>query len=308
MAEREHENEIPSSPDPGHGGRLAQLSELVQLSPGGCLILEGEVIRSANHEAVETMGIPHHRLVGTPLVELLLPEFEQDCRQALHKADGEPEAEQQDRQTVGRRAVRLARGLTPIEIAAKPIDGDLTMVGVRSMADETRYSAQAGGPLTHDLLTGFPNRYHVLAQLKERLDAPGNKPLALVGLWVDELSELGDKFGKRAVQRVVRDVGQRLQVRLRAPDIIGRFDEAGFLVLMSTDADPTQLTEIAGRLRDEVAFPVELDDRLVSFTASVIVGSVDAKSPSVERILALLDSAATRAASSGGNRTDVLSI
>jgi hypothetical protein len=57
-----------------------------------------------------------------------------------------------------------------------------------------------------------------------------------------------------------------------------------------------------------VAFPVELDKGLVSFTASVVVGSITSPKVSIERVLALLEAAAHRAANSKGNRTDFLSI
>jgi diguanylate cyclase (GGDEF)-like protein len=119
---------------------------------------------------------------------------------------------------------------------------------------------------------------------------------------------MADTYGKRAVHRVMRETGHRIQERLRGPDVLGRFDEAGFLVMMSSDSTPEQLTDIAERLRAEVAFPVELDRGLVSFTASVVVGSITHQRPSIERVLALLEAAANRAANSGGNRTDFLTI
>jgi len=57
-----------------------------------------------------------------------------------------------------------------------------------------------------------------------------------------------------------------------------------------------------------VAFPIEIDGKLLSFTASVVVASIARHRPSIERVLALLEAAANRAVVSGGNRTDVLAI
>jgi len=90
--------------------------------------------------------------------------------------------------------------------------------------------------------------------------------------------------------------------------MVGRFLDAGFLIMMNSDSSAEQLTEIADRLRGEVAFPVELDSRLVSFTASVAVGSLTAQQPSIERILAVLEAAAHRASQGAGNRIDVLAL
>ncbi|MGH1492451.1 MAG: diguanylate cyclase domain-containing protein [Acidimicrobiales bacterium] len=281
---------------------IERYAEVLGLAPIGCLLVEQGIIRKANSEAIETMGIPSDRLVGVPLAELLVPEYEAACLDLLHRA-----AIESDTGTKSE-PVRLARGLAPMELMARGMSDELVMVGVRSMANEHYYSAQAGGALTHDTVTGFPDHYHVLSQLHERLAAPHKKPLALMCLWIDELPDMAETYGKRAVHRVMREAGQRIQERLRGPDVLGRFDEAGFLVMMSSDSTPEQLTDIAERLRAEVAFPVELDRGLVSFTASVVVGSITNQRPSIERVLALLEAAANRAANSGGNRTDYLSI
>ena len=195
-----------------------------------------------------------------------------------------------------------------MELLARAVGDDLVMVGIRSMAAEHRYSAQAGGALTHDVVTGFPDHFHVLSQLDERLAVPNRKPLALLGLWIDDLGAVAEANGRRAINRVMRETGLRLQDRLRGPDLLGRFDDAGFLVVLSSDSDADQLSTIAERLRSEVAFPVELDKGLVSFTASVVVGSITSPRVSIERVLALLEAAANRAANGKGDRTDFLSI
>jgi diguanylate cyclase (GGDEF)-like protein len=253
---------------------------------------------TANDLAVATMVIPRGRLVGVPLAELLVPDYE-DAYNKFMAAVGEK---------TERLSVRLAAGLAPIELSARLLPDGKHVVGVRSLETEHHYSAMAGGDLTHDAITGLPNHFHVLSQLNRRLTAPKRLPMAIMCLWVDELQDLAEVHGQRAVERVVKEVGARIQNKLRAPDVLGRFEDAGFLVMMTTDSGSHQLTEVAERLRDEIAFPVELEDDLVSFTASVVVGSIIHQRPSIERILALLEAAANRAVISGGNRTDVLAI
>lgn len=281
---------------------IEHYDNLLTMAPIGCLLVEAGVIRRANPEAVEVMGIPANRLIGVPVTELLVPEFEQPCVELLDQAVSAPSTRSRSR------AVRLASGLNPVEFLARGLTDELVMVGVRSMATEHQYSAQACGALTHDLVTGFPDHYHVLSQLRDRLAMPNRKPLALMGLWIDDLARIAEDKGKRTANRIMRETGLRLQDRLRGPDLLGRFDDAGFLVVMSSDSTTDQLATIAERLRNEVAFPVELDKDLVSFTASVVVGSISGSKVSIERILALLEAAANRAVNSAGNRTDFLSL
>jgi len=272
--------------------------DLLRFAPMGCLLVENGEILSANDLALATMAIPRERLVGVPLAELLVPDYEDTYNEFIAAIEERFE----------RVNIRLAAGLAPIELSGRALGDGKFVIGVRSMETEHHYSAMAGGDLTHDTITGLPNHFHVLSQLNQRLTAPKRLPMAIMCLWVDELQDLADVHGQRAIERVVKEVGSRIQNKLRAPDVLGRFEDAGFLVMMTTDSTSHQLTEVAERLRDEIAFPVELDDDLVSFTASVVVGSIIHQRPSIERVLALLEAAANRAVVSGGNRTDVLAI
>ncbi len=273
-------------------------ADVLQCWPGACLLVDDGVIRAANEEAVVAMDIPRGRLLGVPLSDLLVPEFSGAWEQAVASTGS----------AVRTVAIRLSRGLNPLELTLRSLPDGTVAVALRSMAADIHYSALAGAELTHDPVTGFPNRYYVLSQLHDRITSPQRSPLALVGLWIDELPQLAGQQGTRVVDRVVWEVGQRLQSRLRSPDVLGRFDDAGFLSLLVSDAPTQQLTDIADRLRDEVAFPVEVDDTLVSFTASVAVASITQRRPSIERALAQLDAAAHRAATGAGNRTEVLEL
>jgi diguanylate cyclase (GGDEF)-like protein len=277
---------------------VEQYHNLLRYSPFGCLLVTGGEILAVNDEAVAVLGIPRDRLLGVPLGDLLVPEYEPAWTDLLVTASDSPSTA----------AVRLSRGLAPIELTVRALTGELVVAGVRSMAAEHRYSALAGAELTHDAVTGFPNRYHLLSQLNERLTAPQAGPLALIGVWIDDLPHLASSRGEQAVSRLVREVGRRIQSRLRGPDLLGRLDEAGFLTVLRSSAPIAQLTDVAERLRAEIAFPVDFDDSLVSFTASVVVGSVAGRQPSIERAVALIEAAADRAASGGGNRTEILEL
>ncbi len=92
------------------------------------------------------------------------------------------------------------------------------------------------------------------------------------------------------------------------PICLGRLDDSGFLVLLTTDSEIDQLKEIADRLRAEVSFPVDCSGTLVSFTSSVMVGSLSDKRPSLERVLSRLEAVTAKAANGGGNRTELFSL
>lgn len=260
------------------------------------MIVSEGVISATNPEAVEILQYPHGKITGVALHELVLPEFGQRCVELLGLADDQPRYLQ----------VRLAAGAAPIELAFRRINGATMAVAVRSLRQESFYSAAAKGDLTHDQATGLPNRYYVLSELERQLTPNRPRPLSVVGVWVDGLENLERSRGSEVCDRILTEVAQRLEAKLRGPDLLGRFDHTGFLAILRSDMEIGQLTEIGERLRDEVVFPVEIDDKLVSFTTSIAIGSVEDECPSAGRVVALLQAAANRAVTSGGDRTEVI--
>ena len=153
-----------------------QLLDLLRLMPSAGVIVDGENIVGTNPEAVDLTGIPRNRLVGAPLADLVVTEQIPDIEALLRVKD----------EKIGRKPIRLGAGLTPLELRSKRMSERLVVVSMRSMASEHLLSAQAGGPLTHDAVTGLPNRYHLLEQLHHRLSAVPAKPLAIIAIWTDK--------------------------------------------------------------------------------------------------------------------------
>ena len=273
-----------------------RLLDLLRSVPVACVVVDQGTIVGANEEAVEETAIPRVRLVGSPLAELVLPEHQRRIEPLLRASSG----------ALVRAEVRLSAGFRPLELTSRAVSDRVSLVAVRSMAREVELSALAGGVLTHDQVTGLPNRYYLLEELHRRLTAPVGRPLACVAIWVDDLQSVAAERGIRASDRILHQVGERLQGRLRAPDLLGRFDDHGFLVLLASDMGAEQLTAVALRLREEIAFPVEHESALLSFTASMAVAPLGLRRPSLERVLSRLEAVARRAATSGGGLLETL--
>jgi diguanylate cyclase (GGDEF)-like protein len=273
-----------------------RLLDLLRSVPVACLVVDEGTIVGANEEAIEETGIPRVRLVGSPLTDLVLPEHQRRIDPLLRPSSG----------ALVRAEVRLSAGFRPLELTSRAVSSRLSLVAVRSMAREVELSALAGGVLTHDQVTGLPNRYYLLEELHRRLTTPVGRPLACVAIWVDDLQSVAAERGIRASDRILHQVGERLQGRLRAPDLLGRFDDSGFLVLLASDMGAEQLTAVALRLREEIAFPVEHESALLSFTASMAVAPLGLRRPHLERVLSRLEAVARRAATSGGGLLETL--
>ena len=280
---------VPTDPD--------QLADFLSVQPAASLVVIDGAVTATNQEAIEVLGIPSARLIGAPFVELFVPELAEPVAAAL--ADTLP--------LLRAFRVRLNRGFIPVEVTVRSLDGHTALVSVRDLTFEHELSAAGNGSLTHDPITSLPNRYHLLERLNSHLTAPNTQPVALLGLWIDDLATLEADRGPRVAQRVIRQVGERIHGRLRGPDLLGRYGDDAFLVVMASGMDADELTTVADRLRNEIAFPVEVEGGLVSFTASVAVGALGRQRPSLERILARLAAASDRASAANTNRTEILS-
>ena len=235
-----------------------RLADILRYAPGGCILIDNGEIKGVNAEATAITGIPRKALIGTELAEIAVDEHQAELGSAIDAATD----------AISTVRMRLASGLLPLELSLRRLNRTLTLVGVRSVATEHALSAAAGGALTHDEVTGLPDRHHILEQLQHRLSLPQVQPLALVAVWIDELDALEVEQGERVSQRIMRQVGERIQARLRGPDLLGRLDDSGFLVLLTTDSEIEQLKEIADRLRAEVSFPVDCSGTLDMFASS----------------------------------------
>ena len=270
---------------------------VLRAMPGAGVLTEGGVIVAANAEAVEATGVAQSRLVGALLADLVLAEHQRRVLKLL--AGSGPD--------LTRAEVRLAAGLRPVELVARRLTPRVALVTVRSMEREMELSAAAGGALTHDPVTGLPNRYYVLEELYQRLRSPAARPLSCVAVWVDDINRVIAERGPRAAERILSQVGERIHGRLRAPDLLGRYDDRGFLVLMASDMDSEQLERVAVRLRDEIGFPVEHENALLAFTASMALVPLAGRRPALQAVIGRLDETARRAAG-GGNVLEVIQL
>ncbi len=273
------------------------LTALLRCMPGAAMILDGHEIKAVNADLPLLFGIPRSRIAGAPLSDLVLPEQQAGlitCIDNLESSDAY--------------AIRLASSFMPLALTLRRISDRLVVVSARSTEVEHQLSSSARGALTHDAVTGLANRHVVLEELHRRLHRGSVQPMAIIAVWVDDLNAVVESSGQRAAEHVCRQVADRLTTRLRGSDMLGRIDDHAFLAVLVSDSELDELTAVADRLRDEVSFPVEFNSTLVSFTASVLVASIGTKPPSVERIVARLEAAGDKAAATGGNCTDIVSL
>lgn len=127
-----------------------------------------------------------------------------------------------------------------------------------------------------DVLTGWYNRRYLQVRIKEELARArrDGAPLACMMLDVDHFKRINDSHGHAAGDRVLQEVAQRIDSRIRATDVPARYGGEEFVILLP-DTDAKCAVLLADRIREEVAatgVAVD-DDRSVDVTASIGIAS-----------------------------------
>ena len=140
----------------------------------------------------------------------------------------------------------------------------------RKLAKQADAMAGQATAARADLATGLPNRRAFDDELGRRFAQWQDQqvPLSVVLIDVDQLSDLQNRHGPDAVDEMLRGVGQRLADTMRATDLVARYSDDQFgMLLPGTTLD--QARSAVERFRTEIASqPYFIDGEPVKITIS----------------------------------------
>ncbi|MEO8287553.1 MAG: diguanylate cyclase [Chloroflexota bacterium] len=138
-------------------------------------------------------------------------------------------------------------------------DADLKMRLDSALQQRNLYKALAienarlSAERLHDALTGLFNRRYMMIRAEEEIKRSARRsyPLSCLLLDVDKFTNVNDQWGHVVGDGVLRDLAHIVTRTMRASDIVARYRDDEFLVLLTdTDAQGAQIA--ANRLRDAV--------------------------------------------------------
>jgi diguanylate cyclase (GGDEF)-like protein/PAS domain S-box-containing protein len=152
----------------------------------------------------------------------------------------------------------------------------------------------------HDPLTGLPNRAHVLEHL-ERAIARAARHGRLVGMLyvdVDDFKDINDSLGHAVGDEVLVALARRVRGVLRDGDVAARLGGDELVVVCDDLLEPGMIEDLAARVVDAVAQPLQVGHHVLHLTASVGV-STGGMGSSAERMVRDADAAMYRAKRAG---------
>lgn len=231
-----------------------------------------------NQRMLEYLGCPKEGVIGKRDEELLSEETVVGVRETDQRVIQTGERIMQEESDIRRDLGDEPRTFLTVKQPLWDDDGVITgLVGVSTDITEQLKSEQRIHRLAfYDSLTGLPNqrllteRLEDAAERVERSDSRG----AVLFIDLDNFRDLNDILGHKAGDRLLVQVADRMQLRVREDDTLARFGGDEFvLVVEGLDGDQasaeSQVKHLAGDLRRLIKVPFNYDDHSFEPTASI---------------------------------------
>lgn len=193
----------------------------------------------------------------------------QRLRDGIRGGLGAFECEYRVRSTDGGWRWVMARGRV---VERDGLDGPLRMIGTLSDIDARRQSeARIHFLAGHDPLTELANRAHFSERLQQALAHARRygESLGLVLVDLDRFKPVNDTHGHAVGDELLKSVARRLKAAVRETDVVGRIGGDEFLVLLCGPVGREAAQQVAEKIYNQIAQPVQLGDLHLELTCSV---------------------------------------
>jgi diguanylate cyclase (GGDEF)-like protein/PAS domain S-box-containing protein len=283
--------------------RLRDILENVEV-PAVFLDASGYVT-SCNERLLSLVGYAEEEVVGQDWFERFVPPDERsEARQRFLDRVAAGAAfphESGDVLTRGGERRRLSFRHTLLrDVAGRPV-GTACLGSVR--AEEPGAAEQEARAALAD--TGLPDRRRFLGRVAACMARAGRLPsyrFAVLVIDVDRLQVVNASLGRAAGDRLLAEMGQRLQACLRPSDSLARLEGDEFAILIDNVEHEGVSSHVAGRVQGALTVPFLLGDREVFVTASIGIVGHRARYEQPEEMLRDADIAVHLAKSQGKAR------
>ncbi|WP_324829198.1 putative bifunctional diguanylate cyclase/phosphodiesterase [Qipengyuania zhejiangensis] len=220
-------------------------------------------LRDVSARFAAAVGSDIDRLEGTPLISLLQP-GEASETLARHLVDRSPFRDL---------LIKLkVEGETRYwRMSARPRQDGL-MGGIARDVTHNRMIEERVAFMAHyDNLTGLANRYLFNERLRKLLGANDERGrnVALFYLDLDDFKSINDTRGHLVGDRLLREVGSRLEQEVRSQDLVARLGGDEFAILIETRAGVGMLIERAHKFLSVVREAYEIEGQLYRISTSI---------------------------------------
>lgn len=164
--------------------------------------------------------------------------------------------------------------------------------------------------MTHDYLTGLPNRSHFGNRLQEALQRvrQGHESLAVIFLGIDRFKASSDTVDPSAVDQILIEIASRLRKAVRGVDTLAKLRGDEFAVLLPALSHPDDATRVAEEIRPLLLGPFDVDGQIIETVASIGIKISSTEGESIKDVLRDANLAMSRARAEGTGRPRVFDL
>ncbi len=254
--------------------RAALLSVIYDvIGTGICVTDAHENFVNVNPAFCKLYGYQPEELLGTSFLRLLPPEDQEHAR-ARH-ADflaGVPLSAHASEW----RSVRKDGSLIDVYVSSGRLvceDGSCLKVStVIDVTERRQYENRLRYQAYYDALTGLPNRALFLERLNQALQRTRQQPEALFAVILFDLDHfkiVNDSLGHPVGDHLLSTAARRLDACMRTGDMIARMGGDEFAVLLEGISSVNDVVEVANRIQQALAVPLEVREHTLFASASI---------------------------------------
>jgi diguanylate cyclase (GGDEF)-like protein/PAS domain S-box-containing protein len=261
---------------------------------GGALLDPDGAISLVNDALCAMLGWRDHELTRLTLSDLLVneggPPWQPWWATLVEGSSGDHVIDNRVRTADGRLLWGRLSG------SAVPSTGpeSRVMVQVQDITERREAELQLANRALNDGLTGLPNRFLTRQWLASALEDHPGQDVGVLYCDLDRFKVVNDSLGHAAGDSLLSQVAERLRSSLRPEDLVGRVGGDEFVMVIEGIHGAGELAEIASRVAEALAVPVELGGHLHAVTLS-LGGAVGSHPDTTDDVLMRADMALLRA-------------
>jgi diguanylate cyclase (GGDEF)-like protein len=132
------------------------------------------------------------------------------------------------------------------------------LMSIVDITDQHKAHQQLAYQATHDLLTGLPNRAHLVTMINDAIRPAEYRWGAVLFIDLDKFKVINDELGHHAGDTVLEVAAQRLRAALGPDDVVGRVGGDEFVALLAAPIQRAKVNAMVRRLHTALRRPIRI--------------------------------------------------
>jgi diguanylate cyclase (GGDEF)-like protein/PAS domain S-box-containing protein len=276
---------------------------LLESAPDGMMIVNDERnVVLINRKFEEIFGYDRSEVIGRNM-DMFIPSRYTHHQKYSKEYLKNPQAMHM---TEGRETFALHRDGSeiPVEIRLSPLktpEGFIVLAAIRDVTERKHYEAQLEYLTTHDGLTNLPNRNLLIDRLSQAiLYAKRNqRKAAVLFIDLDNFKVINDSLGHDMGDRLLKIIGERLTICVRANDTVARQGGDEFVIVLTDLAESEDAGSMAEKIQATLSQPLHIDTHNFGISCSIGISIYPKDGKDAQALLKNADAAMFRVKEQG---------